>query len=145
MVRVSAIRSSRSSRPRTAVPSSQWASKPGSLSRIRTALRCNGSRLPREPGCRVREDVALHLQLPNFTTQSCQFLPLGRGQSVMTHTRVTIGLRYPAVDGLRGRLELFLQLLRSATSLHQLDYLRPEFRRVRRTMLAHNRHLLIKR
>src|ERR1700754_2013087 len=63
----------------------------------------------------------------------------------MPHACVAIGLRYPVVDGLRGRLELLFQFLRPTSSLHQLDHLRPKFRRVRGTMLAHNRHLLLQR
>src|SRR4051794_29739934 len=61
----------------------------------------------------------------------------------MPHTCVAISLRHPVVDGLRSRLELLFQLLRPASGLHQFDQLRPKFRRVRGTMLGHNRHLLL--
>jgi hypothetical protein len=85
----------------------------------------------------VREYVALHLQLPVLATQSREFLSLGGSQPVVAHTGVTIGLRYPVEDRLCGRLELARELLRCAPGLEQFHHLRPEFRRVRRTSLAH--------
>jgi hypothetical protein len=45
----------------------------------------------------VREYVALHLQLPVLAAQLREFLTLGGGQPVVTHTRIATGLCYPVV------------------------------------------------
>jgi hypothetical protein len=63
----------------------------------------------------------------------------------VAHTGVTIGLRHPVEDRLCGRLELARELLRCAPGLEQFHHLRPEFRRVRRTSLAHFGNLLTRK
>jgi len=74
-------------------------------------------RLAGEPGGRVRENIALRLQLPVLAAQP----PEGRVvRAVLAHSRVTIGLRNPVDDRLRGCLEPARKLLKRAPRLQQL-------------------------
>src|SRR4029077_12305590 len=102
----------------------EWDTWPGARSLTGKPVRARLA-LPREPGCRLCQDVALLTQAMVLTSKAPQFLPLG-------------GLLHPSGNRLGGRLELTRQLLGRASRSHQIDHLSPELRRISGSVTRHH-------
>ena len=88
-----------------------------------------------KPGRSLWQDVALRLQLLDLATQLGQFFPLGCAQAFLAGqglTRITSGLAYPILKGLRGNLELPGELGWRSASTNQFNYLLAKFSRIGR-------------
>ena len=93
-----------------------------------------------EPGRSLCQDVALLLKPPDFASQARQLFSLRRAQHIPARQRLAVvrgRLRHPSGDALRGDAELTRELRRRAASLHELDHLASELRRIRRSGSGH--------
>src|SRR5271170_7074931 len=93
--------------------------------------------LPREPGCRLCQDVALLTQAMVLTSKARQFLPLSACRPVNALAGIPLGLLHPSGNRLGGRLELARQLFGRASRSHQIDHLSPELRRLSGSVAGH--------
>src|SRR5271155_4116117 len=114
----------------------RWDTRPGARSRTGKPVRARLA-LPREPGCRLCQDVALLTQAMVLTSKARQLLPLGARRPVNALAGVPLGLLHPSGNRLRGRLELTRQLLGRASRSHQIDHLSPELRRISSSITRH--------
>src|SRR5271155_3152457 len=107
----------------------RWDTRPGARSRTGKPVRARLA-LPREPGCRLCQDVALLTQAMVLTSKARQFLPLSACRPVNALAGIPLGLLHPSGNRLCGRLELARQLFGRASRSHQIDHLSPELRRI---------------
>jgi hypothetical protein len=78
--------------------------------------------------------------LLDLATQPRQFLSLGCAQAFLARqglTRITSGLTYPILDGLRSNLEFSGELGWRFASADQFNYLLAKFSRIRRMCSGH--------
>jgi hypothetical protein len=80
--------------------------------------------LPREPSCRLCQDVTLRAQAMVLTSKAPQFIQL----SLSADQCACRGLARLASP--KWKLELMRQLTRRASRSHQIDHLSPELRRI---------------
>ena len=130
-----------SRRPRTRDIS--WRSERWPDSRLRTRrLGRDGPRLPREPGRRFSQEVALDLQRAVLATEALQLHPLLGGQRLGALATIRPVLKRPVANGLLRRLELFRQLFRPASSTNEGDDLLTIGRRIGSRTTEHQGLLL---
>src|SRR3984957_2790606 len=126
----SATRNSPRPKPSGPGPWCEWDTWPGARSSTGKPVRAPLA-LPREPGCRLCQDVALLTQAMVLTSKAPQFLPLSACRPINALAGVSVGLLHPSGNRLCGRLELTRPLLGRASRSHQIDHLSPELRRMR--------------
>src|SRR5271155_1392292 len=114
----------------------RWDTRPGARSRTGKPVRARLA-LPREPGCRLCQDVALLTQAMVLTSKAPQFLPLSACRPVNALAGIPLGLLHPSGNRLGGRLELARQLFGRASRSHQIDHLSPELRRISGSVAGH--------